>query len=204
MDKRLLTLSIFVSLVLLVVLGAVFVLKNHFAIETKAQIVPSSETESKNLISSPIDNYQSDKVTSNRVLAAVGTGDSRSVIVDNFLAKHSSPMSGLGSVFVSTADRYGLDYRLLPAIAFQESTLGRYMPRNSHNAWGWAIYTGENSGARFKNWSQAIDIVARGIKYDYIDRGLHTPEAIMTRYTDNNDGSWAFGVKYAMEEMAPR
>lgn len=158
---------------------------------------------SKNLVVSPIDSYYSSGQPT-RVLAAAGKSDSRPVIIDNFLARHSSPMTGLGSVFVSAADRYGLDYRLLPAIAFQESTLGKKIPRNSHNAWGWAIYTGATSGAKFKDWQQAIEIVAKGLKYDYIDRGLHTPEAIMTRYADSPDGSWAFGVSFAMDEMTPQ
>ena len=89
------------------------------------------------------------------------------------------------------------------AIAFQESTLGKKMPKNSHNAWGWAIYTGTNSGAKFHDWKFAIETVAKGLKTDYIDRGLNTPEAIMTRYTDS-DGSWAFGVNFAIEEMTPK
>ena len=34
----------------------------------------------------------------------------------------------------------GFDYRLLPAIAMQESTLCRSIPVDSHNCWGWGIY----------------------------------------------------------------
>jgi len=45
--------------------------------------------------------------------------------------------------------------------------------------------------------------VGKGIKNNYISRGLETPEAIMTRYTDS-DGAWAFGVNFAIEEMTPK
>ncbi len=166
-------------------------------------ISESNENKSKNLATSPIDSYYSGKSGRVAILSAVGKGDSRPVIVDNFLASHRSPMSGLGTIFVSTADKYGIDYRLLPAIAFQESTLGKNIPRGSHNAWGWAIYTGAQSGAKFRDWPHAIDTVAKGIRSDYIDRGLSTPQAIMTRYTDS-DGSWAFGVQFAIDEMTPR
>lgn len=163
----------------------------------------SQLTGSRNLVESPIDNYYAKSSASSNILAAVGKSDSRPVIVDNFLAGHRSPMKGLGGVFVRVADKYGLDYRLMPAIAFQESILGKRIPKGSHNAWGWAIYTGESSGAKFKNWVHAIETVAQGLKSDYIDRGLTTPETIMTRYSDS-EGSWAFGVRFAINEMTPK
>ncbi len=203
MSKSLLFVSAFIFILVGFVLLVFIVLKNASAAETRISKQPGT-TESKNLVNSPIDSYYTQNSNNTQVLAAVGKGDTRPVIVDNFLAKHRSPMSGLGTVFVSAADKYGLDYRLLPAIAFQESTLGKNIPRNSHNAWGWAIYTGAQSGAAFRDWSQAIETVAKGLKFDYIDRGLHTPETIMTRYADSPDGSWAFGVSFAMDEMTPR
>lgn len=157
---------------------------------------------SKNEISSPINNYFANLQTKVKVSAASGVGDSRPIIVDNFLASHHSPMTGLGNAFVQTADKYNLDWRLLPAIAFQESTLGKYMPQGSHNAFGWAIYTGQDSGAKFHNWEFAIDTVAAGLKKDYIDKGLTSVNAIMTRYTPDSNGDWASGVNFAIQQMS--
>lgn len=179
---------------------------NFSVLATKngSQTVPENfKVEGSNLVQSPIDSYYAQIQNQGNTLASIGKSDSRPVIIDNFLSRHNSPMQGLGSIFVSVADKYGIDYRLIPAIAFQESTLGKNMPKNSHNAWGWAIYTGANSGARFHDWEFAIETVAKGIKTDYIDRGLTTPEAMMTRYTDS-DGSWAFGVNFAINEMTPK
>lgn len=181
-----------------------FLFENNSALETRVDASAISNSQGKNQVTSPIDKYKMVNSGSSKILAATGKGDSRPVIIDNYLARHKSPMSGLGNFFVATADKYGLDFRLMPAIAFQESILGKKIPRDSHNAWGWAIYTGENSGASFKNWTQAIETVAKGLKYNYIDRGLNTPEAIMTRYADSPDGSWAYGVSFAMEEMSPK
>lgn len=110
-------------------------------------------------------------------------------------------MIGMGKTFVFEADRYGIDWKLLPAIAFQESSLGKNIPKNSYNAFGWGVYSGENSGASFTSWQDAIEKVARGIKERYISKGLTSPEAIMTRYTPNDDGTWVFAVKTAMDEM---
>jgi len=163
-----------------------------------------SLVDGKNITFSPLDSYYAESQYSQKTLAAVGKADSRPVIVDNFLSKHRSPMSGLGAIFVREADKYSLDYRLLPAIAFQESTLGKNIPRGSNNAFGWAIYTGANKGATFHNWEYAIEVVAQSLKAKYIDQGLATTEAIMSRYTPDSDGSWAFGVNFAIEEMTPK
>jgi hypothetical protein len=155
---------------------------------------------SSNVTSSPIDSYKAQS-SFPLVQSDFQTDDARPVIVDNFLAKHNSPMVGHGKDFVLTADKYGIDWRLLPAIAFQESNLGKKIPAGSHNAFGWAVFTGERSGAEFDSWPASIETVAKGIKERYINQGLTTPEAIMTKYTPSSDGSWAFGVRFAMDEM---
>lgn len=102
---------------------------------------------------------------------------------------------------VTAADKYDLDYRLLPAIAMKESGLGKVIPKNSYNAWGWAIFTGKNSGAAFSGWEEAVDTVARGIKKNYVDKGLTSPEAIMAKYTPSSDGSWAADVIFTMNQI---
>lgn len=150
---------------------------------------------------SSIDAYQAEGASNVVVASELKIDDARPYIVDNFLRKHNSPMYGSGKDFVFTADKYGIDWKLLPAIAFQESNLGKKIPQGSYNAFGWAVYTGKNSGVGFESWSHAIEIVAKGIKEKYISHGLTTPEAIMTRYTPNSNGSWAFAVRFAMAEM---
>lgn len=157
---------------------------------------------SANIVKSPIDTYSQTGNTVVKVVSDVITNDARPVIVDNFLAKNHSPMAGMGETFVFVADRYSIDWRLLPAIAFQESNLGKKIPKDSYNAFGWAVFSGKNSGVKFTSWEQAIEIVAKGIKERYINNGLTTPEAIMTRYTPNDDGTWVFAVETAMAEMS--
>ncbi|MCL5411337.1 MAG: hypothetical protein M1150_01160 [Patescibacteria group bacterium] len=135
------------------------------------------------------------------IVTAINSGDARPVLVDRFLKAYGSPMQGLGKTFVEVADKNGLDYRLIPAIAFQESNLGKKIPKGSYNAWGWAIYTGKNSGANFGSWEEAIEKIGQGIKKDYIDKGLKTSKQIMSKYTPNSSGSWAEGVEFAMAEI---
>ena len=136
------------------------------------------------------------------VLASVSGTDARTVLINRFLAKHASPMTGMGGEFVAAADRYGIDWRLLPAIAFQESNLGKKVPKGSYNPFGWAIYEGESSGVYFQSWASSIDKVAAKIKENYINNGFDTPETIVAKYTSGNSPSWVFAVNFAMEEIA--
>ena len=70
---------------------------------------------SRNLPQSKPDYSQTKKGV---VSALVSGKDARAVLIDRFLGKYGSPMAGMGGEFVAVADRYGINWRLLPAIAF--------------------------------------------------------------------------------------
>jgi len=128
-------------------------------------------------------------------------GDARVLLVEHFLHAYHSPIQGNGEQIVLMADKYGIDWRLVPSIAFQESSLGRVMPKGSYNAWGWAIFTGQDSGATFKSWPDAIEKVSRGLSRNYYSRGLKSPKQIQSRYAPDSNGSWSQAVQGAMEEI---
>jgi hypothetical protein len=125
--------------------------------------------------------------------------DARTEIVKKYLSKYDSPLTPFASYIVEIADKYHIDFRLLPSIAQQESNLCKVIPSKSYNCWGWGIYT--NSSVGFGSYEEAIETVSRGLKEKYIDNGLTTPEQIMSRYTPASPGSWAKGVSQFMEEM---
>lgn len=157
-------------------------------------------SSSKNVFASPVSAGEN----LGFVLAAVQGGDARPVLVERFLEKYNSPMVGLGKEFVEAADKNSLDWRLLPALAFQESNLGKKIPKGSNNPFGWAIYEGKNSGAYFSSWEEAIAIVAIRMRENYISNGFNTPETIVIKYTSGKDSpTWVFAVRSAMEELAP-
>lgn len=136
------------------------------------------------------------------VLGVVTIFDNRADTLERFFQRYGSPLASHAKFFVEVADKYKLDYRLLPAIALQESGGGRYIPHNSYNAWGYAITETQTLG--FLSWEQGIDRVARGIKTEYVDKGLVTPDQIMTKYTPaslEKGGAWAKGVSYFMGQM---
>lgn len=122
----------------------------------------------------------------------ITTGDGRVANLKAFFRKYGSPLYDEADLIVSISDRYHFDYRLLPAIAMQESNLCKYIPENSHNCWGWGIYG--STVTRFDSYADAIETVSRGIKKNYIDKGLVTASKIMEKYTPSSNGSWANGV----------
>lgn len=56
--------------------------------------------------------------------------------IDNYFTKYKMPLAGSGAKFVEVADKYDLDWRLLPAISVQESTGGKHMCYNNPFGWG--------------------------------------------------------------------
>lgn len=125
--------------------------------------------------------------------------DARSAIIDSFLLRYQSPMAGIGTAVVENADKYGLPFWLVPAIAQCESNLGKRVPADSHNAWGWGIY-GEKV-TRFETWEQGVEKVSQGLSKNYLAKGLTSPEEIMKKYTPGSNGSWAFCVQKFLNEL---
>lgn len=128
--------------------------------------------------------------------------DARPKIIENFFTGYKSVLSANSITFVQVADKYKLDYRLLPSIAMQESNGGRKVISDSYNPFGYGIY-----GAlvtRFNSWDEAIERVGRALREDYLNKGLKTPYQIMTKYTPpslEKEGAWAKGVSTFMKEL---
>ncbi len=136
------------------------------------------------------------------VATKLESGDARGVIVSDFLKRHKSPLDPpeyFGEYFVSLADQYDIDYRLLPAIAMQESNLCKKIPENSFNCLGFGVHS--KGTLKFESYEANFERAARELKKNYIDRGLTTPEKIMTKYTPHSNGSWANSVNQWIAEM---
>lgn len=126
--------------------------------------------------------------------------DARPELIKQYLIRYKSPLLGLENYMVQKADEYGLDYRLIPAIAQQESNLCKIIPPETYNCWGWGIHSRGTLG--FNSYEEAIDTVMKGLKTEYIDKGYTTPDTIWTKYTPGSpDGAWAKGVNQFMAAM---
>lgn len=122
----------------------------------------------------------------------ISLSDGRAANLKSFFRKYNSPLYDNAETIVKVSDQYQFDYRLLPAIAMQESNLCKYIPEDSYNCWGWGIYG--NTVLRFDSYDEAIEAIGKGIKNEYLDKGLLTASAIMQKYTPSSKGSWAHGV----------
>ncbi len=125
--------------------------------------------------------------------------DARTELIDKYFQKYGSPLTGLGKDIVLAADRYQIPYNYLPAIAACEGSLGTAIPYNSYNTWGWGIYG--DLVTSFSSWQEAIEVISQGLKEDYFNQGLDTPEKIMPKYTPPSKGSWAVCVNQYLQEL---
>lgn len=173
---------------------------SFFSTELSTSILPPGETAA---------NLASDGSTTGQVLGeskgietTIEVEDARAAIVANFLERYDSPLkpySHFGAVFVDIADRYGFDFRLLPAIAMQESNLCKKIPADSYNCLGFGVHS--RGTLAFENFEANFERAGRELKANYIEIGLDTPEKIMRKYTPGSNGSWADSVNQWMAEM---
>ena len=121
--------------------------------------------------------------TSQVLGASVVAADARGKLLEEFLDKYGSPLKPFAYRVVEEADKNGIDFRLIVAIAMCESNLGKHIPSSdSYNAWGIAVYTGTNSGKVFDDWDHAITWVSKYLKERYLDKGHDTLREIGAIY----------------------
>lgn len=73
--------------------------------------------------------------------------------IDTYFKERGMPLEGYGRAMVLAANKHGLDWRLLPAIAVRESSGGKQMCGNNPFGWG-------SCKIKFKNIDTAIETIA--------------------------------------------
>jgi len=125
--------------------------------------------------------------------------DARSLAIEAVFERYDSPLQGLGQHVVNEADKNNIDYRLLPAIAMQESTLCKKIIKNSYNCWGWGIYG--STITKFESYEKAISYISERLSVRYVQKGFTTPEQIVQKYTPSDDGKWSSVVSLMMDRI---
>lgn len=134
------------------------------------------------------------------IKTAMATQDARPLLINRYFERYSSPMAGMGDFIVRTADAKGVNPYLIVAIAQQESNLGKLMPPNCHNAWGWGIHSAGT--LCFASWEEGIATFTVGIADKYHAYGLYTPEQLMSKYVPHSPGgAWAKGVQQFLTQL---
>ncbi|MBI2022614.1 glucosaminidase domain-containing protein [Candidatus Daviesbacteria bacterium] len=122
--------------------------------------------------------------------------DKRAYILKKYLAQFNSPLEDHAQDFVEAADLYQIDWKLVPAIAGVESTFGKFIP-GGYNGWGWGVYG--DQALQFKSWRDGIFTVSKGLKENYIDKGLTDPYAINRKYAASPH--WGWKVSYFINDI---
>jgi len=193
------------SLLKVVLWFPITILSLGFTITTYSKI--SSTRGMNGLIRQELADFKNQPVTfaalpkvAFEIKTALAKEDARPMLINRYLEHYNSPMAGMGDYIVKISDRFEVNPYLIVAIAQQESNLGKLMPPDCHNAWGWGIHTAGT--LCFDSWNEGINTFISGLAEKYLAYGLHTPEEIMTKYNATSpDGAWAKGVNQFLEEL---
>lgn len=121
--------------------------------------------------------------------------DTRVVALQNVFEKYHSPLANSAQDFVLFADKYGVDWKLLPAISGLESTFAQRYVKGSYNAYGWGggyIY--------FKSWEDGIATINKTLREKYMDTwGAKTVWEIGPYYAESK--TWAPRVNIFLTEI---
>ncbi|MCL4366458.1 hypothetical protein M1437_04495 [Patescibacteria group bacterium] len=122
--------------------------------------------------------------------------DNKAKILSEYLANFDSPLQYHAQDFIDAADSYGLDWKLIPAIAGVESTFGKHIP-GGFNAWGWGVYG--TQAIYFNSWRDGIFTLAKGLREGYLDKGLNDPYSMNRVYAASP--FWGGKVSYFMQDL---
>jgi len=118
--------------------------------------------------------------------------DPRLQSLKRFFQRASCPAVKYVSSFLDAADRYALDWRLLPSISYVESTGGKSAPNN--NLFGW-----DSGRAQFASPAASIHEVGYQLSHSARYRNKDT-DGILATY--NSSAEYAAKVKLVMRSIA--
>lgn len=122
--------------------------------------------------------------------------DPRALVLRDYFAKYNSPLENHSQDFIDAADEYDMDWKLVPAIAGVESTFGKFTP-GGFNGWGWGVYG--TQALYFNSWRDGIFTVSKGLRENYINKGLTDPYSMNRVYATSS--SWGYKVTYFMNDL---
>lgn len=131
-------------------------------------------------------------------LTSVQAKDNRAQILQSYLKQYDSPMADSAQTFVTEADKYNLDWKLVVSIAGVESWYGHMIPPYSYNGWGYGVYG--NNVRYFTSWDDGIETISRDIREKYMDEwGATDIYSIGRMYAA--DPAWAAKVSHFMSKL---
>jgi hypothetical protein len=105
--------------------------------------------------------------------------------LQTYLDNYGSPLAPYAGDFIDAGERYGVDHRVVVAIAGREQTFGVNWPGSSHNFWGYGGY-------RWPDIKTAIWEYTRHISEEYPGLAKGDIYGSASRYAASS--TWASGV----------
>lgn len=121
-----------------------------------------------------------------------------------FFKSYNSELEKSAKTFVEVADKYKIDYRILPAIAGTESTFGKKTPScATFNSYGWTSTTSPCGFYRFKSHDDAIVFIGSKIATKNCYRKFMDTGRVEDLAVSYNNGSqtWINSVKFFMNKI---
>ena len=122
--------------------------------------------------------------------------------IDRYLDARGSPLAGQGQKLVSYGQRYGVDPRLVVAIAGAETSFGTDPNAGDDpdhfNLWGYGPHI------QFRSWDHAFRTIMPDIRKHYLDKGLTTPLTIGKTWVGVGGGDidqWAQTVQGISDQL---
>lgn len=113
----------------------------------------------------------------------------KKLALEKVLEEYNSPLLASIDQFIKVCYDYNINCYLLPAIAGLESTFGLFIYPNSYNPFGWG-----GGYLIFEDWNEAIEVVGKNLKINYINKGLDSIEKIGLVYSESP--TWAVRIKW--------
>lgn len=147
--------------------------------------------------------YSSKPIVAGTTTSGIQQEDARAGRIDEIFRTYNCPIQGKGSAFVKEADKNNIPYWLVAAVAFQESSCGKFTPKvegsESSNLWGWGVW-GEHI-YMFEDVEEGIAVVSKYMSDKFYSQGITDPCIIMRTYTPPSQGSWCQGVKFFRDQI---
>lgn len=122
---------------------------------------------------------------------SAGSEDSRLQRIRSFFRKRKCPAQRYAAEFVNAADRYRLDWRLLPSLALVESSGGKAFINN--NIFGW-----DSCRQRFTTVQAGIHTVAERLANSPLYQGKSLDEKLKVY---NSRPHYRIAVKRVMQQL---
>lgn len=126
--------------------------------------------------------------------ADINPMDMRVRALRNVFERHNSPLADQAENYVKYADKYGVDWKLLPAISGLESSFGLHLINGTYNAYGWG-----SGKIYFDSWEDGIKTIDQALAQNYIKKGATNVWSIGPIYAESP--TWAVRVNSFMNEI---